>query len=169
MHPKFSWSRNGVGSPKSTSSLRIFQVGSMFSVLPDSSISSTYANRKSPLARLTNKHSQFINFFPTVSQLNFLKLPFPQQPCQLGCQVLYHHGTSMIVPRFTFFTENFVIRCDQVTKMFRSGHDCTSTSSARSPVIFVFKQLSEFGSFGKCVYTLLLIRNQFHFCSRLHW
>ena len=32
--------------------------------------------------------------------------------------------------RFTFFTENFVIRCDQVT---RSAHDCTSTSSARRP------------------------------------
>ena len=42
----------------------------------------------------------------------------------------------MIVPRFTFFTENFVIRCDQVTKIFRSGHDCTSTSSARSPRYF---------------------------------
>ena len=27
----------------------------------------------------------------------------------------------------------FVIRCDQVTKMFRSGHDCTNTSSARRP------------------------------------
>ena len=50
----------------------------------------------------------------------------------LCCQILYHHGISMIVPRFTFFTENFVICCDQVTKMFRSGHDCTRTSSARS-------------------------------------
>ena len=51
-------------------------------------------------------------------------------------KVLYHHGKSMIVPRFTFLTKNFVIRCDQVTKMFRSGHDCTSTSSARSPCYF---------------------------------
>ena len=51
-------------------------------------------------------------------------------------QVLYHHGISMIVPRFTFFTENCVIRCNQVTKMFRSGHDCTSTSSAKSPCYF---------------------------------
>ena len=39
----------------------------------------------------------------------------------------------MIVTRFTSFTENFVIRRYQVTKIFRSGHDCTSTSSARSP------------------------------------
>ena len=54
----------------------------------------------------------------------------------LCCQVLYHHGISTIVPRFTFFTENFVNRCNQVTKMFRSGHDCTSTSSARSPFHF---------------------------------
>ena len=42
----------------------------------------------------------------------------------------------MIVPRFTLFTENFVIRCDQVTKMFRSGHDCTSTPSAIGPRYF---------------------------------
>ena len=39
----------------------------------------------------------------------------------------------MIVPRFTFFTENFVMDSYQVTKMFRSAHDCTSTTSARSP------------------------------------
>ena len=43
---------------------------------------------------------------------------------------------SMIVPRFTFFTVKFVIRCDQVTNIFRSGHDCTSTSSARNPRYF---------------------------------
>ena len=42
----------------------------------------------------------------------------------------------MIVARFTSFTENFVIRCNQVTKSFRSGHDCTRTSSARSPRYF---------------------------------
>ena len=39
----------------------------------------------------------------------------------------------MIVPRFNFLTEDFVICGYQVTKIFRSGHDCTSTSSARSP------------------------------------
>ena len=33
----------------------------------------------------------------------------------LCCQILYHHGITMIVPWFTFLTENFVIRCDQVT------------------------------------------------------
>ena len=54
----------------------------------------------------------------------------------LGGQVLYHHGISMIVSRFTFFIENFVFRCDQVTKMFRSGEDCANTSSARSPCYF---------------------------------
>ena len=67
-------------------------------------------------------------------------------------QILYHHDVSMIVTRFTFFTENFVIRCDQVTKTFRSGHDCTSTSFCNEPsFFFVFKQISQFGSFGKCV------------------
>ena len=51
-------------------------------------------------------------------------------------QVLYHHGLSMIVSRFTLFTEKIVIHCNQVTNMFRSGHDCTSTSSARRPCYF---------------------------------
>ena len=42
----------------------------------------------------------------------------------------------MIVPRFTIFTENFVIRRNQVTRIFRSGHDSTSRSSARKPCYF---------------------------------
>ena len=54
----------------------------------------------------------------------------------LCCQVLYQHGMSMTVPRLNFFTKNFVICSNQVIKMFRSGHDCTSTSSARSPCYF---------------------------------
>ena len=36
----------------------------------------------------------------------------------------------MIVPRFTFFTCNFG---DQITEIFRSGHDCVGASSARTP------------------------------------
>ena len=38
--------------------------------------------------------------------------------------------------RFTLFTENFVICCYQVTKIFLLWHDCTSTSSARRPRYF---------------------------------
>ena len=48
----------------------------------------------------------------------------------------------MIVPRFTSFTENFVIRSNQITKMFRSGHDCVSTSLARSPCSFWSSSIS---------------------------
>ena len=44
----------------------------------------------------------------------------------LSSQILYHYSVSMIVSRFTAFTENF-------TEHFRSGHDSTSASSARSP------------------------------------
>ena len=39
---------------------------------------------------------------------------------------------------------------------FPLGRDCTNTFSARSPCFFVFKQKSQFGSFGKCVKTLCL-------------
>ena len=60
MQSKFTWSRNDVGSHKCTSSMRIFQVGSMFSVLPVSLISSTYTDKKRALARLTNENSQLM-------------------------------------------------------------------------------------------------------------
>ena len=49
VQPKYTWSRNDVGSPRSTSFMRIIQVRFMFSVLPASLITSTY----------TDKHSQF--------------------------------------------------------------------------------------------------------------
>ena len=55
----------------------------------------------------------------------------------LCCQVLYHHGISMMVPRFTFFTQNFLICNKQITEIFRSGPDCTSTSSARRTCFFL--------------------------------
>ena len=41
-------------------------------------------------------------------------------------------------------------------QIFRFGHDCTSAFSARSPCHFVFKQISQFGSFGKWVKMLCL-------------
>ena len=34
------------------------------------------------------------------------------------------------------FTKNFLICSNQISEMFRSGHDCTSTSSARNPRYF---------------------------------
>ena len=54
----------------------------------------------------------------------------------MGCWVLHHHGISVIVSRFTFFTYNFVICSDQISEIFRSGHDNTSAFSARRPCDF---------------------------------
>ena len=65
---------------------------------------------------------------------------------------LNHDSISMIVSRFTTFTENFVFCCNQVTTMFRSAHDCTSTSSARSPPYFSSSRYRNLGSSEKkCV------------------
>ena len=80
---KYTWSRNDVGSPRSTSFMRIVQVGSTFSVLPASLISSTYTDRNSPLARLTSKRchlkKRFPNRFPTeLSQIAFPIIVLPQ-------------------------------------------------------------------------------------------
>ena len=53
MQPEYTWSRNQIGSSRSTPFIRIFQVGFMFSVLPASLISSTYTGKNRPFSRLT--------------------------------------------------------------------------------------------------------------------
>ena len=70
----------------------------------------------------------------------------------LSCQILYHHDISMIFTRITPFTENF---CD----LLLSSHQKFPLGRTTVPerllqgalVICVFKQISQFGSFGKCV------------------
>ena len=54
----------------------------------------------------------------------------------LGGQVLHHDCISMIVSRFTTFTENFVICCNQITNIFCTKYDSANTSSARGPCDF---------------------------------
>ena len=54
----------------------------------------------------------------------------------LGGQVLHHDCISMIVSRFTTFTENFVICCYQVTKICGSRYGFAIASSARGPCNF---------------------------------
>ena len=54
----------------------------------------------------------------------------------LGGQILHHDCISIIVSRFTTFTENFVICCNQITKIFCTRHDSANASSARGPCDF---------------------------------
>ena len=54
----------------------------------------------------------------------------------LGGQVLHYDCISMIVSRFTTFTDNFVICCNQITKIFCMWYDSANTSSARGPCDF---------------------------------
>ena len=54
----------------------------------------------------------------------------------LGGQFLHHDCISMIVSRFTTFTENFVICCCQVTKICGSRYGFAIASSARGPCNF---------------------------------
>ena len=67
-------------------------------------------------------------------------LCFPRSFCfarirldPLGGQVLHHDCISMIVSRFTTFTENFLICCNQITKILYTRYDSAKTSSARRP------------------------------------
>ena len=80
-----------------------------------------------------------------------------------------NHGISMIVPRFTFFIKNLLICSNQITNMFRAGHDCTSTSSARSLRYFRFQADIAIWVLWKVRIHTVPTRTRFHFCSRLHW
>ena len=87
----------------------------------------------------------------------------------LCCQILYHHGISMIVPRFTFFTENFVI-CG-----FKSPN-CSALSTTvparllqNALVIFCLQADIEIWVLRKVRVDTMRTRTRLHFCSRLHW
>ena len=54
----------------------------------------------------------------------------------LGGQVLHHDCISVIVSRFTIFTENLVVCCYQVTEVFSTRYGFAFASSARSPCNF---------------------------------
>ena len=58
----------------------------------------------------------------------------------------------MIVRRFTFFTQNFVI-CKS-PNFSTLGITVLARFLQEALVILVFKHISQFGSFGKCVNTL---------------
>ena len=59
VQPKYTWSRKDVGSPKSTSLLSTFHIGSMLCFFPANFMSSTYTDKNNPFSRWTKRHSQF--------------------------------------------------------------------------------------------------------------
>ena len=63
---------------------------------------------------------------------------------------------------------SFVICSDQVTKLFRSRHDCTNRSSARNPRYFSSTRYRNLGpSESACRHHAY--PNRVPLCSRLHW
>ena len=62
VHPKYTWSRKDVGSPKSTAVWSTFHIGLMFCFFPANFMSSTYTDKNNPFSRCTNKHSQLETF-----------------------------------------------------------------------------------------------------------
>ena len=70
----------------------------------------------------------------------------------LSGQVLHHDCISLIVSRFTIFTENFVICCFQVTRAFCTRYGSAIPSSARSAFgIFVLWQIFQEMSFNTVI------------------
>ena len=85
----------------------------------------------------------------------------------LSCQVLHHDDISMIVSRYVSFRwEDFVICCNQITKIFCTRYGSTNTSSARGRCNF--SPLTDFAN-SVCremsINTVLIVR--YHFSLRL--
>ena len=74
-----------------------------------------------------------------MGRIRFIELP----------KLFFHDSVSMIVSRFTSFTEVFVICSYQVPNFSDLGTTVPARLLQEDIVIFVFKQISQFGSFGK--------------------
>ena len=83
---------------------------------------------------------------------------------QLDGKVLHHDCISIIVSKFTTFTENFVICRDFVTKIFFSRFGMTSALLARSPCNFgsLFRNFGPSG--GEYKYCALARSHLFRRC-----
>ena len=81
------------------------------------------------------------------------------------CQFLYHDSASMIVPRFTFFTKNFVICCCQNNKIFCSKCGCPRAFSAKSSCYHGPHPDSAVSVLRKVSINTVFVR--YHFSSRL--
>ena len=78
VHPKYMWSRNDFGCPRSTKCINFFQIGLRFCFFPAFFFKScTYKDRNTPGFRCTNMQAQFGTFsVPGPNRINFFKLSF---------------------------------------------------------------------------------------------
>ena len=76
VQPKYTWSRKEVGSPKSTSLLSSFHIGSRFCFFPANFMSSTYTDKNNPFLRWTKRHSN-LEFSPSHVSIGFSQIAFP--------------------------------------------------------------------------------------------
>ena len=105
-----------------------------------------------------NCQCKWLSAFLTARETLLNSVPFPLkfQFCtdMIATIELYHDCVSVIVSRFTFLTEDFIICCYQVIKLFSSRYCFASASSARSPT-------SQIRSFGKWVKILCFLGDNF--------
>ena len=84
------------------------------------------------------------------------------------CQILYHHGHIDDCFEIHFLHRILWSAVIKLLKMFRAGHDCTSTSSARCPLKFLQADITIW-VLRKVRKHTVLTRTRCHFCLRLHW
>ena len=83
VHPKSTWSRNDVGSPRSTNFIIFFHMGFRFCFLPAIFLSSTFSEKNKPCFRWTNRHSHFGNF-PILVPRELFQIVFPTAVLEVG-------------------------------------------------------------------------------------
>ena len=92
--PRYTWSRNDVGSPKSTSLFSTFHIGSMFCFFPANLMSSTYRDKNNPFWRCTNKHSQLETFSQPCCNRIFLNCFSHNSPAKGWPYRFHSRGTT---------------------------------------------------------------------------
>ena len=77
---------------------------------------------------------------------------------------------SLVPPRhIDDFSAIHFLHSELCDLQLRSGHDCVSAFSARSPCYFGLQAFFTIRILGKVRKYTMLTRNRFHVCSRLHW
>ena len=117
VHPKSSWSRNDVGSSRSTFFIDFFHMGAIFCFCPAILMSSTYPDKSGPCFRWTNRHSQFGTFsHPSSNRIssNCLSHNTPGNGCPYRFRSRTITGSSM-------FDHDFGPLC-HVRRIHTSGH-----------------------------------------------
>ena len=89
VHLKYTWSRNDVGSSKSTFFITFFHTSAILCFVPAILMSSTCSDKNNPCLRWTNRHSKFRTFFSIQVPIELLQTVSPTRVPQVSVRTSF--------------------------------------------------------------------------------